>query len=472
MERRALRSSGAGDQGMDADPRSRRIEELEAENARLREALAVRDAQIEQLRQLIKQLQDRIEELERAAARQAAPFRRKDKDRKPPEQHGKPGRKPGHPPARREEPPHIDDHVEMPLEGCPHCGGPVEDVHPCEQIIEDLPPVRPHVTRLITYTGRCRRCGEVRSTHPMQVSTATGAAKVHLGARALALGALLNKHLGLPMRPTCRVLRHLGGLRLTPGGLAQALHRVGDRARGSFLELVAGLRSQPGVYADETSWWVGGAGSWLWVFTTPDRTIYRVENSRGKDVVFDTLGAHFAGVLTSDCLASYENLPFTMHKCYAHHLKAIAQARDRKPEDQRAYLNELTALLHAAMMLDRMRGDLPPPEFARIRQHLGHRADALILPARADPDEERVANRLRKRRQWLFTFLDHPGIEATNNRAERALRPAVIARKLSCGNKTNRGKRTWEILASLAATCHQRGQDFVEFLHPILTIAR
>jgi hypothetical protein len=346
----------------------------------------------------------------------------------------------------------------------------VTDVEPCEQFIEDLPPVRPHVTRLITYTGQCPRCGEVRSTHPLQVSTATGAAKVHLGARALGLATFLNKQLGLPMRPTCRVLRQLGGLRLTPGGLAQAMHRVAHKAKGTFLELVAGLRTQPAVYADETSWWVGGAGNWLWTFTTPDRTIYRVERSRGKDVVFDTLGAHFGGVLTSDCLASYESLPYVMHKCYAHHLKAIAAERDRKPEDQRAYFNELTVLLHAAMTLDRTRGDLPPPEFLRIRQHLDQQADSLILPPRTDPDEERVANRLRKRRRWLFTFLDHPGVEATNNRAERALRPAVIARKLSCGNKTQRGKHTWEILASLSATCAQRGQDLVEFLRPQLLV--
>jgi len=448
---------------MDADPRDQRIRELEAEVARLR-------AVNEQLLQLVKQLQERVEELERATARQAAPFRRQNKDRKPPDQHQTPGRKPGHPPAHRPEPPQIDDHVEVRLTGCPHCGGPVDSVEPCEQVIEDLPPVRPHVTRLVTYTGRCPRCGEVRSTHPLQVSTAVGAAKVHLGARALALGALLNKHLGLPMRPTCRVLLHLGGLRLTPGGLAQALHRVANKAKGSFLELLAGLRSQPAVYVDETGWWMGNPGYWLWVFTTLDRTIYRVEQSRGKDVVFDTLGAHFGGVLTSDCLASYENLPYVMHKCYAHHLQAIAAARDRKPEDQRVYLNELTALLHAAMMLDRMRGDLSPPEFLRIRQNLDQQADALILPSRTDPDEERVANRLRKRRQWLFTFLDHPGVEATNNRAERALRPAVIARKLSCGNKTERGKRTWEILASLAATCHQRGQNLVELLRPNLIL--
>ena len=454
---------------MDADPRSRRIEELEAENARLRAQNESLRVEVQSLRQLVKQLQERTEELERSAARQAAPFRRKDKDRKPPEQQKRPGRKPGHPPAYRQEPPHMDDDIEMRLEGCPHCGGPLTDLEACEQFIEELPPTRPHVTRLVTYVGTCPRCGEVRSTHPMQVSTATGAAKVHLGARALGLAALLNKHLGLTTRSTCRVLESLCGLRITPGGLTQAMHRVADKAKGSFLELLAGLRSQPTVYADETSWWVGDP-RWLWTFTTPDRTIYRIEESRGKDVVFDTLGAHFGGVLVSDCLASYENLPFIMHKCYAHHLKAIAQARDRKPEGQRSFFHELTGLLRSAMALDRLRHDLPPPEFARIRQHLDDRADLLLGPTRNDPDEERIANRLRKRRRWLFTFLDYAEVEATNNRAERALRPAVIARKLSCGNKTERGKRTWEILASLAATCHQRGQDLVEHLRPYLLL--
>jgi hypothetical protein len=98
------------------------------------------------------------------------------------------------------------------------------------------------------------------------------------------------------------------------------------------------------------------------------------------------------------------------------------------------------------------------------------RADALLLPTRIDPEEERVARRLRKRRQWLFTFLDHPDVEATNNRAERALRPAVIARKLSCGNRTTRGTHTWEILASLAATRAQRGQNLTDFLRPRLQL--
>lgn len=406
---------------MDADPRDQRIQELEAENAQLRET--------------IRQLQERVEELERQAHRQAAPFRRPEHKRKPPEQHRAIGRPKGHPPAYRPIPNYVDEEVEVPLPECPQCKGPLRSVEPCEQFIEDLPPVRPHVTRLVTYTGSCPRCGEVRSTSPLQVSTATGAAKTHLGPRVLSLATLLNKQFGLTMRRACQVLRALGGLSLTPGGLTQALHRVARKSKGLVLELAAGLRCQPAVYADETSWWEGGEPRWLWTFTTPERTLYRVKESRGRDVVLENLGAHFAGVLVSDCLASYEDLPYIMHKCYGHHLKAIAQARDRKPEDQRAYFHELIQFLRSAMMLDKERLNLPPPEVVRIRQHLDQRADTLLLPSRLDPEEERIANRLRKRRQWLFTFLDRPGVEATNNRAERALRPAVIARKLSCGTR-------------------------------------
>jgi len=117
-----------------------------------------------------------------------------------------------------------------------------------------------------------------------------------------------------------------------------------------------------------------------------------------------------------------------------------------------------------------MRTDLPAEEASRIRHHLDQQADELILPVRGDPEEERVAARLRPRRRWWFTFLDREGVEPTNHRAERALRPAVIARKLSCGNQTQRGRHTWEILASLAATCHQTARDFVPSLRPYLIL--
>jgi hypothetical protein len=173
-------------------------------------------------------------------------------------------------------------------------------------------------------------------------------------------------------------------------------------------------------------------------------------------------------VLVSDGLASYENLPYRMHKCYAHQLRASAELRERAPPEGRAEFEELKTWLKGALALHALRAELSPAEYAERRAAQDAWADRLLAP-RSGP-VEKAAARLRKRRAHLFTFLDVPGVEPTNNRAERALRPAVIARKLSCGNKTDRGARTWEVLASLAASAAQRGQDFVEWLTPHLRL--
>ena len=133
----------------------------------------------------------------------------------------RPGRKRGHPGAFRHKPDHLDEAIEVGLCSCPHCGGTqFKDQNAIEQLIEDIPPVRPHVTRLTVYQGTCVGCGQsVRSKHPLQMSLAIGAAGVHLGPRALAVAADLNKAKGLSMRKTCAVLRDCFGLQLSSGGL-------------------------------------------------------------------------------------------------------------------------------------------------------------------------------------------------------------------------------------------------------------
>jgi hypothetical protein len=200
---------------------------LQAENARLQAENVQLQAENSDIRRQLTealdanhQLQDRLDEAERAAARQAAPFRRREFRKVPDGSKKRPGRPKGHPGAHRAVPDHVDADLEIPLPGCPHCGGPVTGVEAIEQFIEEIPPVRPIVTRLVTYRGVCAVCGEVHSSHPLQTSMVTGAAKVQLGPRARALAASLNKQFGLTMRKTCRVLRLLAGLILTPGGLA------------------------------------------------------------------------------------------------------------------------------------------------------------------------------------------------------------------------------------------------------------
>ena len=426
---------------------------------------------IEELREELARTRRQLEAAERASHRQAAPFRVEERQRK--QTPGRPGRPKGHPGACRPRPQQIDETIDVALECCPKCGGAVHDIETIEQIIEELPAVRPRVYRLLTRRARCGCCGEVASTHPLQTSTATGAAGVHLGPRAQAVAMELNRRHGLTMRKSCAVLGQLFDLKLTAGGLTQIAHRLAGRLEEPWEALRSEARTAEVIHADETGWWLGGQGRQLWVFTHPALTLYQGRASRGRDVIHDVLGADFAGVLVSDCLASYDNATAIQQKCYSHHLKAIAKAIQARVAPEGApgaggegtgFLQEIKALLKSAMLFKRLKPQLAAEEWAEVRAGLERRAASLLAPARADPLEEAVANRLRKQHDHLFTFLDHDAVDATNNLAERQLRPAVISRKLSAGNKTERGARKWEKLASLAATCAQRGDCFLDLI--------
>jgi transposase len=263
------------------------------------------------------------------------------------------------------------------------------------------------------------------------------------------------------MRKTCAILRDGFSLQLSAGGLSRALDRLAIKVRFQYHAILKDLRQAPVVHSDETSWWVGGPGWWLWVFANAHSTLYLVGQSRERSVITQLLGTDFGGVLVSDCLAIYDDATPRQHKCYAHHHKAISQAKALHPHQGEGFLREVSALLHAAAALKGQKAQCDPQSFHSLRQALEDKAAQLLEAPRSEPNEEAVRKRLHKQRDHLFTFLYHEAVEATNNLAERQLRPAVIARKISCGNKTPKGAQTWQILTSLATTCAQRATSFI-----------
>ena len=448
---------------------------LQIENQTLRQQNQTWQRELENVREELRAKNARVVELEEQlaaaqskAARQAAPFRRPDKDKNPcPRKSGRPH---GHPGSRRPVPSTIHHNVEVPLPECPHCAGPVTHPQMIEQYIEELPPVQPIVTHLTTWQGYCAQCDcQVCSTHPLQVSTAVGAAGVFLGPRALALVCDLSKDKGLSLRKSCAVLGEYFGLRLSSGGLSQALCRVGGKQQGDYQDLVDEVRAATVVHVDETSWWVGGPGWWLWDFTNQSTTVYVISSNRGRATLTATLGENFEGVLVSDCLAPYDDFNEHQQKCYSHHFQAIQEATERHPQKGSSWFDSIVALLRTAMILGPLRVASDPVAWALVLVGLQRRAQELLSQPRSQPAEEAVRTRLCKQQDHLFEFLKHDGVDATNNQAERQLRPAVIARKISCGNKTPKGARTFEILASLAATARQRGRSFVTDLTAALS---
>jgi hypothetical protein len=155
-------------------------------------------------------------------------------------------------------------------------------------------------------------------------------------------------------------------------------------------------------------------------------------------------------------------------QCLAHLVRRCAEVARLKARGAVRFPRRVARLLREAMALRIRAPTLSPHGMAVARGRLEAALDRLLEFTRIDPDNERLAAHLWKHRAHLFTFLDDPAVDPTNNLAERQLRPAVIARKLSAGNRSERGAWTHAVLASLAATCRQRGERFTDLAVSLL----
>ncbi len=443
------------------DPQQR-IAELEAQ---LRE----RDQLIATLQEKVQQLEQELEKTKRSGKRQATPFARKKRVTK----RKRPGRKKGQgtfsyrrTPAAEE----VKETKEEPLESCPECGGELTERKEHEQYVVDIPPVEPEITRYVTHSGHCAGCQRrVRSRHPEQISDATGAAGVVVGPRAKALAADMKHRLGLSYGKVCELLNDAFGLRVSRSGWYQAGVRLADQARPVYEELVETLRQSAVVHVDETGWRIGTLSAWLWVFTNQETTVYTIRSSRGHEVVIDILGTEFAGVLNSDCFLAYDAkalADWLKQKCVAHLLRNLSEIEASKTRGAVRFARNVTALLQEALQLKADKPSIAADAFSQRAAELEERLDRLIHERRrfTDPDNARFAKRLRKHRQHLLRFLYLDGLDATNNLAERQLRPAVITRKTTGCNRVAGGADAHSILASVLATCHQRAIPILDFL--------
>jgi len=461
-----------------ADDRDALIQQQHEERARLRDEIArLRDAlrraerERDRLKQRNERLEDQLDAARRAGFRQAAPFAK-------PHRQGTgrpPGRRAGATYGRhgtRPVPPRIDACHAAPLPAaCPACGGGVHGTHVVSQYQEDLPVVRPLVREFRVQVGACVTCGRrVQGRHALQTSNALGAAAVQIGPEAAALVVVLHKGMGLPLAHVVTLLRDRFGLRVTRGALIHVCARAAARATPTYEALCAQVRGSPIVSPDETGWKVAGTLHWLWAFATPDTTVYAIRPGRGFADAVTILGAEFSGVLARDGWAPYRRFVHAEHQtCLAHLLRRCRLLQADHPRSPFAARVQ-QRLQQALALRDRYAaGAVSAHGLAVARSRLLDQTLDLISTTRSTlPAVERFVAHLTVEASALFTFLGDPAIDATNWRAEHAIRPAVVMRKVCGGNRSAQGARTQEILASVLRTTHQRGLDPASVLVTLL----
>ena len=221
----------------------------------------------------------------------------------------------------------------------------------------------------------------------------------------------------------------------------------------------------PVVSPDETGWRVGAVLHWLWAFATPATTVYAIRPGRGFDDAATILGADFAGVLVRDGWAPYRRFTDARHQsCLAHLLRRCRLLRVRPSRSP--WAARVQAVLTDALAL-RDRRDaqaITDQGLAVAHGRLLARLSRLIDTAPALPAAQRFAAHLDGEFPAVLAFLWAPDVDATNWRAEHAIRPAVVNRKICGGNRTPRGARTQQILASVVRTARQRHVDLDDLL--------
>jgi transposase len=420
-------------------------------------------ALVAELQRQIAELCAEIEQLKRGGKRQAAPFSKGTRVTEP----KPPGRKPGSgtfryreapPPEAITEPP-VD--VRVILDACPACGGPLAEERVDFAYTTELPDLpRPRVTQYRVWVCRCTACGtQVRGQHPDLAPDQYGATAHRLGPRVMAAAHVLHYSVGIPVRKVPAVLNTLTGVQLTQGALTQdALQRVEGPLGTAYEGLRATVPEAPVVHTDDTGWRVGGEPAYLMAFETEEATVYQIRPRHRHEEVQEVIPADYAGVLVTDRGRSYDAKAFDgvpQQKCLAHIQRSISDVLAKKTGRARDFGEQLKGLLQEAMELWHTYRD---------GHWTDYKADAEALQAEItdhlrdrrlkDADNQRLLNELgwHHDRGNLVRFLAAPRVEPTNNRAERALRPAVIARKVSQCSKNDRGAGAFAVFTSVIRT--------------------
>jgi transposase len=378
----------------------------------------------------------------------------------------KPGGQPGHPKHERALIPteQCQAVVTVKPESCRRCGERLtgSDPEALRHQVWEIPEIKPLVTeyqlhRLVCSCCRESTCGQLP----------VGVPQSEAGPRLVALTALLMGCFKQSKRRVALFLEQVLNQPCSPGWVVKLQNQATAALTPAYEELAQQLPAEPILGIDESPTKEARLKSWLWVFVASTYTVFALRTTRAATVLQELLTDAFDGVVNCDRAKMYWNKG-RLQWCWAH-LKRDFQALIDHPDHQVKRLGydlmRPTRLLfrHWARCRD---GTITRAGMLRLMRPIREEVDSLLLRAvfSGNPKLTGMCNPLYDHRDWLWTFLDVEGVEPTNNVSERALRPAVIWRKLSFGTQSAHGSRFVETILTVVETCHRQSRNSMEYL--------
>lgn len=438
------------------------VMELREQNARLAAEIAA--------------FERRLEEKERSSQRQAAPFAKGEKKANPKQ----PGRKPGAGKFSRRDLPAEEDithRVQVPLPGdrCPFCDssnlGAVRIERAFCTDISESP--KPQVTAYFLEVRKCLDCGcTLRGQHPQVDPSQHGATAHRVGNGVFARAHALHYGIGVPMRKVPTILRELCGVSITQSAIQQdAVRRNQAEVGAEYQQLRARVKDATRVFTDDTGWRINGESAYLMGFDTDEATVYQIRLRHRNQEVRELIPSDYGGVMHTDRALAYDAGAFELvaqQKCCYHIIRAIDKVLEDQAGPARTFGETLKALLKDAIALWHRYHAGGVDDYTHRAQNIKQAMDRHLKPRSLDdPDNQRLLDQLGWHHAGgnLLRFLDQPEVaEPTNNRAERALRPAVIARKVSHCSKSTDGANVYAAFKTIIETARKRGKSLVSGL--------
>ncbi|MGZ3806424.1 MAG: IS66 family transposase [Pseudobdellovibrionaceae bacterium] len=426
-------------------------------NRQLRELVEQLKRENVLLKAKVSELESRLAQYENAHTPPSLRRGRKRKKYQEKDIKGKPGQKIGHKGVTR---PYTtpDRQVDVTMDRCPDCGAELGLPFRIDsKIIEEIPEPQPII--VTEYKIAHYRCPCCRKN---VMARDTGCPnKGKFGNKVIALATLLKYEDRLPHRKIHNTLERVHGLKISPATILDLTSRAADAVRSEYDAILNKIRGAPILYVDETSIRVQGEMHWIWTFTTPSEAFFVIRKSRGMKVLLEVLTRRFRGIIVCDGWKSYAKFTKLLQRCWAHLLR---ESKDLAEKFQEAIplhnaLKELYELLTKALEND------PPPEIRKTLWKLAREAlRHWTLKEYAFEKVRKFIGKINNGFDYWFTFIINPGTEPTNNRAERALRPHVVLRKILGTLRNDKGTSIHERIMTALATWEQKGLNRLQML--------
>lgn len=324
-------------------------------------------------------------------------------------------------------------------------------IHRSRQVI-DIPMMNIVVTEHVLIARKCGICGKVNI--PSLADSGLYVGKSRFGINLMSLICNLAISCRVPIRTIKKILSGLYKLNISTGEIVRIIQKVSEVGEENYDKLLDDVRGSPVVHGDETGWREDGANGYIWSFSTPDVRYYLYDKSRGSRIVTKALGDDFTGTLVSDFYGGYNIYDGPKQRCWVHFLRDLNKLEANNAEDKLVlrWIGLIRSIYKKAKKSTEY--NLTQSKRNKLRQDYEKVMLRLAEPylKQSDSALNVLAKRIDRFVDEMFVFVEYPIVPSENNAAERAIRPAVVARKVSGGSRSKKGSKTKMILLSLFET--------------------